>query len=107
MLLPKETGKEEWDRQAKGLDGGLGLERRAGKNQAEERTWRGKGFSPGSGDFKVFGQHEGENPHTSGGVLPVNSTWLPINLEEPHLLSPKPQGLLGPNAFCGLVLLAR
>lgn len=67
-------------------------ERRAGKDQVEEVTQKGNGVTSGSGEFKVPGQHSVETPTPQEKWNP--SLGISRGLEEPHLLSPKPQGLL-------------
>lgn len=59
---------------------------------------KGNGFSSGLGEFKVPGGHQVEKSIGSGGVLSVNSVWLPVNLNSQISFPP------GPKGFWGLIL---
>lgn len=92
----KNQGKKSGT-DAKGFDGAVLS--RVRKKEVEEMTQKGNGLGSGSGELKVLGRGvRWRTPTDSGGVLSANSIWLPVNLEQPRFLSPKPQGLLGPNA---------
>lgn len=73
--------------------------RRTREKQVEEMECKGNGFSSGLGRCQVPGRPQVEKPHKLRRGLLCELHLASCELEQSSFLSPKPRGLVGPNAF--------